>query len=317
MATIDVSATDTGMPAAANGKSRGRPARSGGGLWRAIRSNGKAMAGLIILLVFVILAVIPQWLAPGDPAAEIYAKSAGPSASHLLGTTSYGQDILGQVIWGARPALLISVLAGLLATILSVLIGVSAAYLGGIADDVLNLLTDVFLVIPTLPLVIVLAAYANQHSISVLIIVLVITGWSYGARQLRSQALSLRNRDFLQAAKVRGERRSYIIVFEMLPTMTSLIVANFLGAALYSILTASGLEFLGLGDTNSVDWGTMLYWAQNNEALSTGQYLWAAVPGLCIALLGTAFALLNNAFDEISNPALRPVRRIRVKRATS
>lgn len=317
MATIDVSASDTGTPSAANGKSSRRPARSGGGLWRAIRSNGKATAGLIILLVFVILAIIPQWLAPGDPAAEIYARSAGPSAAHLLGTTSYGQDILAEVIWGARPALLISVLAGLLATVLSVLFGVTAAYLGGIADDVLNLITDVFLVVPTLPLVIVIAAYANQHSISVLVIVLVITGWSYGARQLRSQALSLRNRDFLQAAKVRGERRAYIIVFEMLPTMTSLIVANFLGAALYSILTASGLEFLGLGDTNSVDWGTMLYWAQNNEALSTGQYLWAAVPGLCIAVLGTAFALLNNAFDEISNPALRPVRRIRVKRAHS
>jgi peptide/nickel transport system permease protein len=201
--------------------------------------------------------------------------------------------------------------------VLSVLIGVTAAYLGGIADDILNLLTDVFLVIPTLPLVIVIAAYANSHTLSVLIVVLVITGWSYGARQLRSQALSLRNRDFLQAAKVRGEKRSYIIVFELLPTMTSLIVANFLGAALYSILTAAGLEFLGLGDTSSVDWGTMLYWAQNNEALQTDQYLWATVPGLCIAALGTAFALLNNAFDEISNPALRPVRRIRVKRTHS
>ncbi|HVV23629.1 MAG TPA: ABC transporter permease [Pseudonocardiaceae bacterium] len=316
MATIDVSATDTTSAGGEPGKST-KGGRFGGNLWRAIRSNGKAITGLIILLIFVILAIIPQRLAPGDPNAEIYARMAGPSAQHWLGTTAYGQDILHQVIWGARPALLISVLSGLFATVLSVLIGVSAAYLGGIADDILNLLTDVFLVIPALPLVIVIAAYANHHSVSVLIAVLVVTGWSYGARQLRSQALSLRNRDFLQAAKVRGERRSYIIVYEMLPTMTSLIMANFLGAALYSILTASGLEFLGLGDTNSTDWGTMLYWAQNNEALQTGQYLWATVPGLCIAILGTAFALLNNAFDEISNPALRPVRRIRVKRAHS
>lgn len=318
MATIDVSAND--VPTATNGTSgrrSRRDSRFGGGLFRAIRSNGKATTGAIILGIFVILAIIPQWLSPGDPAAEIYARAAGPSAQHWLGTTAYGQDILGEVIWGTRPALLISVVSGLLATALSVLFGVSAAYLGGIADDVLNLITDVFLVIPTLPLVIVIAAYSSHHSVSVLIVVLVITGWSYGARQLRSQALSLRNRDFLQAAKVRGERRSYVIVFEMLPTMTSLIVASFLNAALYSILTASGLEFLGLGDTSSVDWGTMLYWAQNNEALQTGQYLWAAVPGLCIAILGTAFALLNNAFDEISNPALRPVRRIRVKRAHS
>jgi peptide/nickel transport system permease protein len=318
MATIDVSAGVDEAPAhVTSGRSRNNRRGSGGNLWRAIRSNGKATAGLIILGVFVVLAIIPQWLAPGDPGAEIYGRMEGPSGGHLLGTTAYGQDIMSEVIWGARPALLIAIVAGLFATVLSVLIGVTGAYLGGIADDLLNLLTDVFLVIPTLPLVIVIAAYASSHSLSVLIIVLVITGWSYGARQLRSQALSLRNRDFLQAAKVRGEKRSYIIVFELLPTMTSLIVANFLGAALYSILTASGLEFLGLGNTASVDWGTMLYWAQNNEALQTGQYLWAAVPGLCIAALGTAFALLNNAFDEISNPALRPVRRIRVKRTHS
>jgi len=315
MATIDVS---TGVDEAAPlTNRRQKPKRSGGGLFRSIRSNGKAVAGSIILGVFVILAIIPQWLAPGDPGAEIFERSAGPSAAHWLGTTAYGQDILAEVIWGARPALLISVAAGLFATLLSVLIGVTAAYLGGIADDVLNVFTDVFLVIPTLPLVIVIAAYANSHSLTVLIIVLVVTGWSYGARQLRSQALSLRNRDFLQAAKVRGERRSYIIVFELLPTMTSLIVAAFLNAALYSILTAAGLEFLGLGDTSSVDWGTMLYWAQNNEALQTGQYLWATIPGICIAALGTAFALLNNAFDEISNPSLRPVRRIRVARTSS
>ncbi len=304
----------TALPA---GEHPDRPRRSRGALLRAIRSNRKAMVGAIMLGVFLILAIIPQWLFPGDPGAEVYARSAGPSGSHLLGTTAYGQDILAEVVWGTRPVLVIAVVAGLFATVLSVLIGVSAAYLGGIADDILNLFTDVFLVIPTLPLVIVIAAYANQHSLTVLIIVLVVTGWSYGARQLRSQALSLRNRDFLQAAKVRGERRSYIIVFELLPTMTSLIVANFLSAALYSVLTAAGLEFLGLGNTSSVDWGTMLYWAQNNEALQTGQYLWATVPGLCIAALGTAFALLNNAFDEISNPALRPVRRIRVTRTRS
>ncbi|HEX5114380.1 MAG TPA: ABC transporter permease [Pseudonocardiaceae bacterium] len=313
MATIDVSAGVGDAPD--TGRRSRRDYRFGGNLWLAIRSNRKASVGLGILVFFVVLAIIPQWVKPGDPGAEIYARAAGPSAAHWLGTTAYGQDILAEVIWGARPALIIAFLAGLFATVLSVLIGVSAAYLGGVADDVLNLFTDVFLVIPTLPLVIVIAAYAKHSSVTVLIIVLVITGWSYGARQLRSQALSLRNRDFLQAAKVRGERSSYVIVFEMLPTMTSLIVANFLGAALYAILTASGLEFLGLGDTSSVDWGTMLYWAENNEALQTGQYLWAVVPGALIALLGAAFALLNYAFDEIGNPALRPVRRIHVKRA--
>ena len=281
-------------------------------LFKSIRYNPKAIAGLFILLVFVVMAAIPDVIVAGNPATDTKDVSLGMSSKHLLGTTAFGQDIWLQIVHGARPALLIAVISGLLATVLSVLVGVSAAYLGGALDDALNLFTDVVLVLPTLPLVIVIAGYFSQHSITVMIVVLVITGWSYGARQLRSQALSLRNRDFLEAAKVRGERRSYIIVFEMLPNMTSLIVANFLGAALYSILTASGLEFLGLGNTNSYDWGTMLYWAQNNSALQTGAYTWAVAPGLCIALLAAAFALLNNAFDEISNPALRPVRRLRV-----
>src|SRR5205085_9054587 len=123
--------------------------------------------------------------------------------------------------------------------------------------------------------------------------------------QLRSQTLSLRSRDFLEAARVRGERKLYVIVYEILPTMTSLIVASFLGAALYAVLFAAGLQFIGLGDPNSQSWGTMLYWAENNEALGAGMAYWAIMPGVCVALLGAAFALLNYAFDEISSPALR------------
>ena len=208
-------------------------------------------------------------------------------------------------------------MVGGLATVLSLLVGVSAAYLGGLADSVLSAVTDVFLVVPTFPLIIVIAAYAGKGNLTVMIAVLVLTGWSYGARQLRAQALSLRNRDFLESARVRGERRSYIIVFEVLPTMTSLILATFLGSALYAVLTAAGLQFIGLGDNSSLSWGTMLHWAQSNGALHTGQTLWVVAPGLCVALLGASFALLNYAFDEISNPALRPVRRTRAQRRRS
>ena len=161
------------------------------------------------------------------------------------------------------------------------------------------------LVLPIFPLIIVIAAYRKNSGLFTLIVVLGVLGWSYGARQLRSQALSLRTRDFLESARVRGERKPYVILFEILPTMTSLIVATFLGSALYAVLTAAGLQFIGLGDPNSQSWGTMLYWAQNNEALFAGMPLWAIAPGVCIALLGAAFALLNYAFDEISSPALR------------
>jgi peptide/nickel transport system permease protein len=145
--------------------------------------------------------------------------------------------------------------------------------------------------------------------------VLTFTGWSYTARQLRSQALALRGRDFLAAAKVRGERAVYIIAVEILPTMTSLLVAAFLTNALYDVLFASSLQFIGLGDPNATSWGTMLYWAQNNEALQAGYYLQAIVPGAAIALLGAALALLNYAFDEIGNPALRSPRGYKPSRA--
>jgi oligopeptide/dipeptide ABC transporter ATP-binding protein len=276
-----------------------------GDLWRAISRNKKALIGVLLLLLFIVLAIFPGQIAPYNPSAEIFTPALGPSRAHWLGTTSYGQDIYSQVIWGTRLSLVIALAVGAIATVLAVLVGVSAGYLGGATDGVLSLVTDVILVLPIFPLIIVIAAYEKNAGLLTLVVVLGVLGWSYGARQLRSQTLSLRRRDFLESALVRGERKSYIILHEILPTMTSLIVATFLGAAIYAVLTAAGLQFIGLGDPNSQSWGTMLYWAENNEALSAGMPLWAIAPGVCIALLGAAFALLNYAFDEISSPALR------------
>ena len=274
-------------------------------IWRAISRNRKAVAGALLLLVFIVLAIFPGQIAPYDGQAEIFTPALGPSRQHLFGTTAYGQDIFSQVIWGTRLSLVIALAVGGLATVLAVLVGVSAGYIGGLSDGFLSLVTDVILVLPIFPLIIVIAAYEKNAGLLTLVVVLGLLGWSYGARQLRAQTLSLRRRDFLESARVRGERKSYVILFEILPTMTSLIVATFLGAAIYAVLTAAGLQFIGLGDPNSQSWGTMLYWAQNNEALFAGMPLWAIAPGLCIALLGAAFALLNYAFDEISSPALR------------
>jgi peptide/nickel transport system ATP-binding protein/peptide/nickel transport system permease protein len=276
-----------------------------GDLWRAISRNKKALAGVLLFLVFVVLAIFPGQIAPYSPTAEIFTPALGASRHHLLGTTAYGQDIFSQVVWGTRLSLVIALAVGALATALAVLIGVSAGYLGGATDGFLSLVTDVILVLPIFPLIIVIAAYEQNAGLLTLVVVLGVLGWSYGARQLRSQTLSLRRRDFLESALVRGERKSYVILYEILPTMTSLIVATFLGAALYAVLTAAGLQFIGLGDPNSQSWGTMLYWAENNEALGAGMPLWALAPGICVALLGASFALLNYAFDEISSPALR------------
>ncbi|MGB6455739.1 MAG: ABC transporter permease [Streptosporangiaceae bacterium] len=288
--------------------------RSAGRIWRAVRSSKKALAGAVILVIFAIMAVIPGQLAHDNPQAFAYGRSLGPSALHWLGTTASGQDIFAQVIWGARETMIIALVSGLLSTLLSMIMGIGAAYLGGWWDHGLNFITDVLLVIPTFPLLVVIIAYYPHSSLIPLIAVLVITGYSYGARQLRAEALSLRGRDFLEAARVRGERRLYIIVVEMIPTMTSLIVAVFLGTAVYNVIAAAALQWIGFGDPNSLSWGTMLYWAQNGEALQTGQYWWAIAPGVCIALLGAALALLMYAFDEVGNPALR---RVKLRRSRS
>src|SRR5215467_3908057 len=276
-----------------------------GDVWRAISRNRKALVGVLLMLVFVVLAIFPGQIAPYNGQAEIFQPALPPSWHHLLGTTAYGQDIFSQVVWGTRLSLVIALAVGALATVLAVLVGVSAGYLGGATDGFLSLVTDVILVLPIFPLIIVIAAYEKNAGLLTLVVVLGVLGWSYGARQLRSQTLSLRRRDFLESARVRGERTSYVILHEILPTMTSLIVAIFLGSAIYAVLTAAGLQFIGLGDPNSQSWGTMLYWAQSNDALLAGMPLWAIAPGVCIALLGASFALLNYAFDEISSPALR------------
>ena len=310
----DAGAPDAALTAALpEGRGKGGAAAVLGRLARAVRTNRKATVGTVILVLFVLVAIFPWVIAHDSPTAEVYRRGLGPSPAHLFGTTAYGQDLFAQAVWGTRQVLIIAFGAGLASTALAVLIGVAAAYLGGVWDGVLNLLTDLLLVIPLFPLLIVIAAYVHNSGTLVLIAVLTLTGWSYTARQLRAQALSLRHRDFLEAARVRGERSLYIIVVEIIPTMTSLIVASFLTNALYAVLFASSLQFIGLGDPDSTSWGTMLYWAQNNEALQTGQYLWAVVPGALIALLGAAFALLNYAFDEIGNPALRPMRRRRAR----
>jgi peptide/nickel transport system permease protein len=301
---VPTEATATRVPALGSGHAFARVAR-------AIRSNRKATVGTVLLVIFTLIALFPGVIAHESPTQDAYAPQLGISTAHLLGTNHYGQDLFSQLVWGTRNVMIIAFVVGLATTGLAVLIGVAAAYLGGLWDSSLNVFTDVLLVIPLFPLLIVIAAYAHGGTTLVLIAAITLTSWSYTARQLRSQALTLRNRDFLEAARVRGERRLYIIVVEVIPTMISLIVASFLTNALYAVLLASSLQFIGLGDPNTVSWGTTLYWAQNNAALQTGEPLWAIAPGACIAVLGAAFALLNYAFDEIGNPALRPVRKNR------
>ncbi|AQY02226.1 ABC transporter permease [Microbacterium foliorum] len=276
-------------------------ARMVGTLW----SNGKARLGLIILGLFVVVAVFAPLLAPYGPKVNTFERNADASAAHWLGTTAAGEDVLSQLIYGSQVSLLVGMAAGILSTIVAVLIGLSWGYMRGFLGEVVGFIVNLFLVIPGLPLMIVIAAYLQNGGILMIIAVIVVTGWAWGARVLRSQTQSLRGNDFVTSAQFSGDSRARIVFREILPNMTSIIAGTLFGAATAAILAEAGLEFLGLGDSSIVSWGTMLYWAQNSNSLLTGQWLLLFAPGLCIALLALSLTLINFGVDGISNPRLR------------
>ena len=286
----------------------GQPARRGAATMRAIMRNRKALIGVIILLGFAGVAIFAPWISPGDPNDLIARRNLPPSTEHWFGTTGSGQDVFAQTVWGTRPSLGVGVAVGLFTTVLAALIGMTAGYFGGKVDDFLSLFMNIFLIIPALPLLIVLVGFLGAGGAGYFVLILGITGWSWGARVLRSQTLSIREKDFVSAAEVSGESRIRIILGEIFPNMISLVAANFFGATIYAIGAMAALQFLGLGNISQVSWGTNLYWAQNNGALLTGAW-WTVVPsGLAIALVAFAFALTNFAVDEVTNPRLKAQR---------
>ena len=268
-----------------------------------LKADPKASFAISVLATFVFAAIVGPWFV-GDPLDYVSVPLSPPSLEHWLGTTGQGQDMLAQVIVGARTSLLIGFVVGISVVVIGALIGTTAGYFGGIVDDALSLVINVFLVMPALPLMVVIAAYFPAGPTTITII-LIITGWAWGARVVRAQALSLRQRDFVSAAIVSGESHARVIMFEILPNMSSLLASSFIGATVYAIGAQVGLEFLGLGDSSQVTWGTNLYWSRMDLALVLGSW-WTFVPtGLCIALVGFALGLLNAAIDEVGNPRLR------------
>lgn len=282
-----------------------RPSGGSVGFLTTIWGNRKGRTGLIVIAIFLIMAILAPVIAPDSPSATIFLPNLGPSPEHLMGTTGTGQDVLSQFIWGAQSSLGVAFVAGILTTFLGLTMGLLAGFLGGWIDDVLSLITNVFLVIPALPLMVVLAAYIKVQGITPIIVVITITSWAWGARVLRSQVVSIRNRDYILAARLSADSNWRIIWAEVFPNIISLVSASFLNAAVSAILAASGLEFLGLGDPSVVSWGSMLYWANNSNALLNGQWAWVLAPGLGIAILGTALVLVNFGIDEITNPRLK------------
>jgi len=272
----------------------------------------KAKIGIVILGLFVLVAIIGPWIAPYDPSATTQqAVPLGPNSHHLLGTDSTGRDILSQMLVGTRSTVVLGLLTGLFATALSVIVGTAAGYLGGWADEGLSLISNVFLVLPALPLLIVILGYLPHAGDVAVAIVLSALGWAWGARVIRAQTLSLSNRDFVLAAREMGERPLRIIFFELLPNEVGLIAASFVGTVLYAILTSVALAFIGVTNTAAWSYGVILYWAQSQSAIQLGAWWWYVFPGVAVALLGMSLVLINFGLDELSNPRLRTSRSAR------
>ncbi len=271
-----------------------------------IWSSKKARVGIIIVGLYVVMAVFAPLIAPHSPTDGSFTPLSEPTSTNLLGTNVAGQDILSQLIYGARVSLLVGLFGGTLATAIALVIGMISGYAEGtIVDDALSFLTNVALVIPVLPLVITLVAYSEVRGIGLIVGVIAITSWAGAARSKRAQIITLRNRDFVTAAKFSGEGTLRIVFWEIMPNMTSLVAAAFVGAATGAIGAEAGLAVLGLGSSDSVSWGTILYQADAAGAVSQGLFGWVFVPGLVLAVLITAMSFINFGVDLLSNPHLR------------
>lgn len=282
--------------------------------FRQFVANPKAAVGLAMFIIFVLLAVFAPVIAPYNPLSSQFLPMESPSAQHWLGTTNTGEDIFSQFVMGARTTMLVGVGAGVLSTVIALAVGMYAGYRGGAADSVLSVFTNLFLVLPSLALLVVIESYVHNSTPTVNGIIIGFTGWAWGARIFRAQTMSLTHRDFVVAARLSGKSTLGILATEILPNMISVVATNIMYSCLAAILAESGLAYLGMENLSSMSWGTMLYWADSGGALLNGAWWWFVPPGLGIALVGTSFALMNFAIDQITNPRLRVQKRRRVRR---
>ncbi|MBU2666487.1 ABC transporter permease [Actinoplanes bogorensis] len=278
--------------------------------------NKKAAVGLVVLFFYILFGIIGPWITPYDPSARSNDLLQPPSGDHWFGTTHLGQDVFSQVLDGTQSVVFVGFLAGTIATVLSVIIGITAGYLGGKADDTLSALSNVFLVIPAVPLMIIITSILDNASNLLLALIIGLTSWSWNARVLRAQTLSLRRRDYIEASRATGEKTWRIVGFELLPNLTAVIASGFIGTVIFAVLSLITLAFIGIVSNAGWNWGTILFWAQGQQALAQGAWWWFVPAGLAIAFLGTALSLINFAIDEFVSPRLRSAGKTKLKTAS-
>jgi peptide/nickel transport system permease protein len=260
--------------------------------------------GLAVLGLFIFLAIFGEAIAPDDPDASSLDVLAPPSSDHWFGTTESGADVFSQVLAGARISIVVGFAAAIISAVLGATVGLLSGYFGGWTDRILDALENWFLVIPTLPLMIVLASLLDP-SLTVLILVIGLTSWAGTGRIVRAQVLTLRERAFVERARALGAGDGYILKTHILPNTLPLIFANTVLIVAVAILSEAALAFLGLGDPTSISWGSMLENAFASGAPSAEAWWYVVPPGLCITVLVLAIAILGYLFEEYINPRLQ------------
>lgn len=267
--------------------------------------NPKSIIGLSIMLMFLLVALFAPLIARYDPHTQDWMQlRQAPSMAHWFGTTHMGEDVWSQIIWGTRNVMLVGIIAAFISSFVAATMGILSGFLSGWVAEALSAITNVFLVLPGLALIIIITSQLDSPSIGLIAAIQALMAWAGGARVMRAQTLSLRNREFIQAAKANGEPLWRIICVEMLPNLVVLLAGSFSASFLGGVLGITSLSFIGILPVTTLNWGTVLFWAQNNGAFPN-MWWWYVPAGVLLALMGTALSLIQFGIDEYVNPRLR------------
>lgn len=281
------------------GKRRARTEGAAAYFRKYVLKNPRAIIGLSIILLFSLVAIFADQIAPYGPKLIWFMPWEKPSAEHLLGVNSYGQDIFSQLVYGTRVTLVVGLLAGLLTSLIGMVVGVVSGYKGGMVSEVLMRIVDVFLTIPMLAFMIVIASLLPSMGVQSTILIIGVLSWMWMARSIRSQTLTESRRDYVDAAKALGMGDGEIMFKEILPNIIPVLTANMVMVVTGAMLTEASLSFLGIGDPNAISWGKMLSVAFDSGAIIYKCWFWILPPGICIATLGYSFMLIGNSFLDI------------------
>ena len=267
--------------------------------------NTKLVIGFCVVLAFLVLAIVGPWLTDATPFEFGYPLGEPPSREYWLGTTAPGQDVFAQFVYGLRSSFIVGALAAVIASVIGMAVGFVGGYRGGVIDDVLSMLTNIVLVIPTLAVLIIVSAYLSVGSLRSEAILIGLTSWPWAARAIRAQTFSLSQREFVSLARLSGQGTTKVILREIAPNMSSYLFLTFILLFGGAVLTAATLDFLGLGPSQVMSLGLMMNTAVSNAALQLGMWWWFIPPGVGITAIVGGLYVMNVGLDEVFNPRLR------------